>query len=79
MQKLNSTIEREKRKFFEPHTTKLMTNFLKLQSGIGERKTGLLAACCIIWSFKLVGHHFWPSLIPLHKGRLTSTPGPNRD
>jgi hypothetical protein len=32
----------------------------------------------------LVGHHFWPSLIPLHKGRalgvrLTSTPGPNRD
>ncbi len=40
--------------------------------------------CCIIWSFKLVGHHFWPSLIPLHKGRalgvrLTSTPGPNRD
>jgi hypothetical protein len=54
MQKLNSTIEREKRKFFEPHTTKLMTNFLKLQSCIGERKTGLLAAHAALF-----GHLNW--------------------
>ncbi len=58
--------------------------YAKLQSCIGERKSSLLGACCIILSPKTFGHHFWPSLIPFHKSegintRPTPTPGPKSD
>jgi hypothetical protein len=50
------------------HGINYRTTFLPVgQSCIGERKSSLLGACCIILSPKTFGHHFWPSLIPLHK------------
>jgi hypothetical protein len=71
--KLNPTIVRSKKlkklnsyNLIEDQIYKSLI-YAKLQSCIGEGKSSLLGACCIILSPKTFGHHFWPSLIPLRK------------